>query len=438
MKKIIDKGKKVFNDSLVKDSLWMLSSQVIGIITQGASFFIVARVLGAEAYGIFIGIAAFVKLFFPFVGLGSSDIFLKRVARDPAVFRGYWGTVLLTSFIFVLGIVPVVLGLISVIYAPNTPLLLVLFILLADLLGGKMSILAEAAFLACDRVKLNAQHRLLYGVGKLIAAVGLLLFFEDGNVVAWGGLYCLGSIVPATVSILTVNKLFGSPIFNIKKYPPELSEGFFFAIAQSAETVNGQIDRTMLVSLASADAAGIYAAGYRFIDVGNIVIIAVMSATYTRFLRHGASGIKAGLKFAFRLVPVAVGYGIISAVALLSIAPFVPNILGEQYAESSSVLLWLAPIHLIAALQFIAADTLTGAGFHKARSGLQVTAAFINFGANLYLIPRFSWQGAAWATLASETFKLVTLWLLVIYYNNRATVQEQLVNAATDSRYEEK
>lgn len=430
MKNIIDKIKKILNGSLAKDSMWMLSSQILGVFVQGAYFIIVARVLGAEAYGLFIGIAAFVKLFFPFVGWGSSDIFLKRVARNPQVFRGYWGTALLTSFIFVLGIVPVVLGLTKAVYGPDTSLLLVLLILLADLLGGKMSLLAAAAFLALDNVKLNAQHRFLCGVSKLLAAIALFAFFEDGDVVIWGSLYCLGSILPAIVSLLTVNKLFGSPIFNIKKYPPEFSEGFFFAIAESAETVNGQIDRTMLVSMASADAAGIYAAGYRFIDVGYIITIAVMSATYTRFLRYGASGIQSGLRFACKLVPISVAYGVISGIALVCIAPFIPQILGEEYAQSGSVLLWLAPIHLIATLQFIAADTLTGAGFHRARSTLQVTAAFLNFGANLYLIPRFSWQGAAWATLASEMFKLVTLWLLVLHYHKQETIQGQLASSS--------
>lgn len=432
MNKILDKLKALLSGSLVKDSMWLLLSQVIGIFIQGAYFIIVARVLGAEAYGIFIGIAAFVKLLFPFVGCGSSDIFLKYVARDVTLFRGYWGTTLLTSCLFTLGLVPVVLGLVGVIFTPDTSLLLVLFVLLADLLGGKMWDLAAKAFMVCDRVKLKAQNSVLYGIGKLLAALALLVFFEDGNVIAWGGLYFLGSLLPATVSLLTVNKLFGNPIFNLRKYPPEFAEGFFFAIAQSAETVNGQIDRTMLVSLGTADAAGIYAAGYRFIDVGYIVLIAVMGATYTRFLRHGAAGIKKGLSFALKLVPVAIGYGVISAIALICVAPFTANILGEQYAQSSGVLMWLAPIHLIATLQFIAADTLTGAGYHRARSVLQVTAAFINFGANLYLIPRFSWQGAAWATLTSEMFKLITLWLLVFFYNQRATGKGQPTKTDAD------
>ena len=112
-------------------------------------------------------------------------------------------------------------------------------------------------------------------------------------------------------------------------------------------------------------------------------------------------------------------------------SPFIVYILGSEYAESSRVLIWLAPIHLITALQYIAADTLTGSGFHKFRSMLQVIAACINLGANLYLIPRFSWQGAACATLTSEIFKLVTLWLLIFFYNKRATVQNQLAKTET-------
>jgi O-antigen/teichoic acid export membrane protein len=431
VKKIIAKFRAILSGSLMKDSIWMLSSQVIGIFIQGAYFIIVARVLGAEAYGIFIGIAAFVKLLFPFVGCGSSDIFLKHVARDLKLFRGYWGTALLTSCLFVVGLVPIMLGLVKFIFTPSTSLLLVLFVLLADLLGGKIYDLAGKAFLACNQVKLAAQNMILYITGKLIAAIALLVFFDDGNILVWGCLYFLGSLLPAAVSFLTVNKLFGYPIFNLKKYPPEFSEGFFFAIAQSAETVNGQIDRTMLVSLGSAEAAGIYAAGYRFIDVGFMFIIAVMSATYTRFLRYGASGIQAGLNFALKLVPVAVGYGIITTIAWLSLSPFIVYILGPEYAESSRVLIWLAPIHLITALQYIAADTLTGSGFHKYRSMLQVIAACINLGANLYLIPRYSWQGAACATLTSEIFKLVTLWLLIFVYNKQATVQNQMAN--TDS-----
>ncbi|MEM1252352.1 MAG: oligosaccharide flippase family protein [Cyanobacteria bacterium P01_H01_bin.21] len=425
MRHLIDKISNIFQKSLVRDSLWMILSQGSSVLIQAVYFIIVARVLGSDDYGTFIGTTALVAAVFPFVGLGSSDIFIKHVARDPTLFRGYWGTTLLTSFLFVFGLIPITLLIANIFFPTNISLLLVLLVLLADLLGLKMWELATAAFIAVDQVRLAAQAKILYSIGKLIAALVLLVFFNDSNVIVWGLLYCIGSILPALISVLRVNRSFGHPIFDLKKYRPEFSEGFFFSIAASAETVNAQIDKTMLVSLASVEVAGIYGAGYRFIDVGYTIIFAVMSATYTRFLRHGASGIKDGLKFARQLVPVATGYGIISAIALIAAAPFVSTVLGVDYAESANVLRWLAPIHLIAALQFIAADTLTGAGLQKLRSGLQVTSAALNFGLNLYLIPQFSWYGAIWATLVSESFKLITLWALVFFYKNKEELHTQ-------------
>lgn len=437
VKKTLGRISNIFKKSLVKDSIWMILSQGLSVFIQAAYFIIVARVLGAQDYGIFIGITAFVKLIIPFVGFGTSDIFLKKVARNSKLFRGYWGTTLLTCFICVVGFIPILLIVAKFLFPDKASLLLVLLILLADLVGLKMWELASAAFIAVDNYRLASQAKILYSIGKFLAAVTLLAFFKDGNIIAWGYLYCIGSILPATVSLLKVNQLFGTPIFNLKKYRPEFSEGIFFAISNSAEDINAQIDRTMLVSLATAGAAGIYAAGYRFIDVGYMIIIAVMSATYTRFLRHGASGIKNGLKFALRLVPIAIGYGLLSAISLISIAPFVTSILGPDYAEAANVLRVLAPIHLIATLQFIAADVLTGAGFHKVRSILQVTAAIFNLGLNLYLIPRFSWYGAASATLISETFKLLSLWGLVFFYNSQKSAPDPSAKTINDSDPEE-
>ena len=109
MRKIIGKISDIFRKSLVRDSLWMMMSQGSSIVIQAAYFIIVARVLGSEDYGTFIGTTALVAAVFPFVGLGSSDIFIKHVARNPKVFRGYWGTALLTSLLFVFGLIPLIL-----------------------------------------------------------------------------------------------------------------------------------------------------------------------------------------------------------------------------------------------------------------------------------------------------------------------------------------
>ena len=179
----------------------------------------------------------------------------------------------------------------------------------------------------------------------------------------------------------------------------------------------------MLGKLASVGAAGIYGSAYRFIDVGNVPLVALSGATYPRFFQHGASGIKGSLDFAKRLVPILTLYAIASVVGYWILAPFIPVILGEEYREAIAALLWLSPLPALATFQYLAADTLTGSGHQKTRSIVQVAAAILNVLLNLLLIPKFSWKGAAWATLTSDSLRMVCLWILVFLLYRQETKQ---------------
>ena len=105
-------------------------------------------------------------------------------------------------------------------------------------------------------------------------------------------------------------------------------------------------------------------------------------------------------------------------------APYIPTILGEEYRDAIDALLWLSPIPAITTLQYLAADTLTGAGNQKVRSRIQVVAAIVNILLNIWLIPRFTWKGAAWATLTSDVLRLLCLWLIVFTLYRKQQKQE--------------
>jgi O-antigen/teichoic acid export membrane protein len=102
--------------------------------------------------------------------------------------------------------------------------------------------------------------------------------------------------------------------------------------------------------------------------------------------------------------------------------------LGKEYIASIEVLQWLSPIHLISSVQLLAGDILTGAGFQGSRSAIQVTAAFLNFALNFWLIPIFSWKGAACATLTSEALKTLGLWLLVAYFYRQQIAKSKIAD----------
>ncbi len=397
-----------------QDSFWTFSSKAVTMTVQIVYFIVVARSLGSENYGLFEGTKAIWAIIFPFIGVGMGDILIQNVSRDSTEFSRYWGDTLLV-FLLSVGIALVTLFPLIAIILPTVPPLFILLILLADIVGLKLCGLGQMAFVANHQIKRGAQYGTIYSFTKLIAALCLPLFPEDQRLLGWAILYCLGSVLPAVIILFLVQKRFGRPEFRLNSLPIDnIKKGFFFSLSSSASGVSAQLDRTMLISLADPVAAGIYSAGYRFIDMGKIPIFSIQGASYARFFKYGESGIKGTVSFAQKLLPLILAYSGVALIALLLLSPFVPRLLGEKFAEASSVVIWLAPIHLLYGLEYLASDSLTGAGFQGTRSYVQVAAAFLNVGLNLYLIPIYSWRGAIWATLISESLKTVLLWIIIV------------------------
>jgi O-antigen/teichoic acid export membrane protein len=81
---------------------------------------------------------------------------------------------------------------------------------------------------------------------------------------------------------------------------------------------------------------------------------------------------------------------------------------------------WLALIPLLRCLHSFLADALSGAGLQRTRTTIQVFVALLNIGANLIILPRYSWRGAAWTSLACDGLLVAVFWCTVLYYCRRA------------------
>ena len=422
--KIRAKTKNLFRSGLARDSLWMLVSKLFNVVIQAGYFIIVARVLGAENYGSFVGITALSSILFPFIALGSEHILVKYVSRDKSVFGTYWGNTLVLLVGNSLALTAILLLLSPLIFANNISLVSIFLILLSDLLFLGLLDVSCKALTAIGRFDKNAQMVMLSTFGKLLAALSLAVFFKQPDVNTWAYLYFIASVIMAVIPITVVTKIAGYAHPVLSELKSNIRQGIYFSISTSAHNINANLDKTMLASLSTLSATGIYGAAYRFINVGNVPLAALCTATYTRFFQHGASGIKSSFGFAKRLLPLISVYAVVSFVFYLIFAPFIPVILGEEFQEAIAALRWLAPLPAIAAFQYLAAETLTGAGYQKARSIVQVTAAVFNILLNLWLIPLYSWKGAAWATLISDSLRLGCLWvILFLFYRQDSQCQ---------------
>jgi O-antigen/teichoic acid export membrane protein len=101
-------------------------------------------------------------------------------------------------------------------------------------------------------------------------------------------------------------------------------------------------------------------------------------------------------------------------------AGVVPLILGKQYRLTSEALRWLAVLPILKAVHFFLADALTGAGYQALRTSIITGVAVFNVCINLWIIPAYSWRGAAWSSIASDLLLLGALATAVYVLKRRS------------------
>jgi len=94
----------------------------------------------------------------------------------------------------------------------------------------------------------------------------------------------------------------------------------------------------------------------------------LLAAAYPRFFQQGVRGVRASLKVAVQLLPVATSYATVAGVALFLAAPILPRLLGADYQASVEATRLLAILPLLKSVHYFAADTLTGAGYQGRRT----------------------------------------------------------------------
>ena len=392
----------VLNNSLARNTLWMTAGYGLRLIIQALYFIEIARSLGVRNYGAFIGVVALVGIVYPFGSFGSGNLLIKNVSRDNRLFATYWGRALVTTAgvgsLLLLG-VPAIS---HFVLPPEIPLLLVVHVAAADIFGLNIITICAQAFQAFERLNWTAACYVMMNGGRLIGALTLIALLPHPSALQWSYLYMGSTAIVAVITFLLVCAKLGLPKFTGAFARGEMREGFYFAASQTAQTVYNDIDKTMLTRLSTLEATGIYGAAYRIIDVGFVPISALLWSSYPSFFRAGALGISASLDYAKPLLRRALVYAGLMCLVLLVSSHFVPYFLGAEYTLTAEALRWLAVLPVLKALHYFLSDTLTGAGYQSVRTSMQACVAVFNVLLNLWIIPAYSWRGAAWSSIASD------------------------------------
>jgi O-antigen/teichoic acid export membrane protein len=164
-----------------------------------------------------------------------------------------------------------------------------------------------------------------------------------------------------------------------------LSEGGGYSFAGSTQSTYNDIDKAMLSRYGMNEQNGIYTLAYRIIDMACTPVQAIDGAALPRYFKLNRIGFPAVLRSAKKLIPAAALTGLGVGICTVLAAFAIPHLVGRDFSEVVIAVRWLCLLPML-----------------RYRTGGQVFVAVSNIGLNLWLIPRFGWHGAAWASLASD------------------------------------
>jgi O-antigen/teichoic acid export membrane protein len=424
---------KIQHSVLIRDTANLGISQVLRVLIQAAYFVLLARSLGAEAYGSFIAIVATAAILSPFSGLGTGPLFVRdvRSARHDAALC--WGNGILITIVSgsLLAGLAVLFGLIS---GMHTGIWAIAAIYLADLVFMRITELAAFGFGASWRMREAAIQNVVISLLRLIAIALLVAVTHRVTLTSWAVAYALATVLGTIYALIRATRLWGPPRLHFAHLRGNLLEGLYFSISVAATTIYNDIDKVMLARLSDLTSTGIYGAAYRLIDVSMTPVRSLISAAYPQFFEKGAKGIRATFGYAKHLIRRSMVYGVAVAVSLWVIAPVLPHLLGSSYRSAVPALRMLAVIPFLRCIHAFLGDSLSGSGHQAVRMLVQVGIAALNIALNLVVLPRWSWRGAAWTSVACDGALVIVLWLTVCWYctrESRALVEENAVAVLT-------
>jgi len=382
------------------------------IISKLLNFFytiFMARYLGSGFFGELSFALAFALIFGVLDDLGLQPLSVREIARNKSLTEKYFANIT---------VIKIILGLIT----------FSLIIIAARLLHysfGKTILI----YLISLSVLINSFNNMFYsiyqahekmrymGIGNILNS--FLMFFGVAifiylklTVVSFAYIYLFSAILVFMFNLFITTKKFAKLTIKLEldfKFCKNLLKNALpFGLISIFVIIYFKIDSVMLGIMKTAQAVGYYNAAYRLIDVFTALFPAVIfSAIFPVMSRY--LGFHDKLKkiyiFSFKL---SFFIGAAVSIATMFLAKYIILIIyGFGYNESSMPLKILVWAFFLICLSSVTSGLLSSVNKQKIVTVGAGMGAFVNVGLNFFLIPYYSLNGSAIATVITELFMLI-------------------------------
>lgn len=391
---------------------------VLRLACQSAVMVASVRLLGTDGYGLVSAIVAVSLVLGPLAGVGFDFVALREVASGKAAPAGaFWSGLLLTLLTSVpLGIVACVAG--QWWFSESFDLLTTLLILASEFLFLRSTELIAKILQGIGSFMGMANVRLSNSLSRLAVLLPALFMTAALDPRQWAWLYLVSSILSFafSVRVLAARTTFTIPRMNGRfNTKSDLVDGLHFAGGAISTRLTSELDKALVLGLASALSAGLYALCYRIVTLAALPIVNLINVTIgSLYSLTRTTGANASARRALAIIAAAAAHGLVVGVIMWLFLPdLVSLILGKPTSLPVGALSSLSLLAFFMSCRVVAEQGLAAVDRLNARSRIQWSVAAVALVCNLYLIPRFDWVAAAWSCAFAEAL-LASLYVLQI------------------------
>jgi len=347
---------------------------------QFLAFALTARGLGAGQFGQYAALQGLAAMCAELVGLGGADLLVRAVARDQRRFQAYFGNMLALIAITLVPVIVLAFGAAMIGGGAAIAPIFVLLGLAAEILVSRVGSSIELVMVAHGHVVRASLVRLATPLARLAAV--LAYFHSHHALEGWILAVLVQAVLVSAGCIGFAMAAYGLPARGL--LTGEWKAGSAFMVNQFARAAQSNLDRVVLSFFAAPAMLGVYSAGSRVLQLGLFPLQIMTRILYPQFFVHGAKGVAETRRFALRNLPTMLGTGVLAAAMVAGAGLLAPSVLGGEFARTARTAMLLSLSLPLIALQYLAADILTGAGYQQLRATIYAVTA-LGFGVALAL-----------------------------------------------------
>jgi O-antigen/teichoic acid export membrane protein len=403
-------------EGLARRAGWAGAVEVMQLVSSLLVFFALAKLMSEEDYGRMTGILGLAMVASGLTGFGSHVLLIKRVSQGEPLSTA-WPRA--TS----IGVIGPGLGALALIalqplLLPNVDRLPYVLLILAQVNFFWLSELAVWVGNGTRRLKEAAQIRFLILCCRLTALAWFAIWGE-GELVRWAGASMVSFAVSAALAVGFIWRVFGVRPSLVRGRLADVREGTPYSVNAVSESLVDVSDRPLLVRYDHALDAGVYGLGGRIAQLGYLPLRIIMRASDADLFQAGKRGTAPALSVTRSLLGPSIAVSVGIGIGMVVFAPVIPLIVGDKWNDAVGAIRLLAALPLVRGVQWLLGNTLTASARQMWRVGATWSAAILNLGLNLVLLPTGTWRTAVFTTMVSEVFLTVVLGAIILYWVRR-------------------